>query len=380
MTQRRRGHGEGSIYKRSDGRWAAAVDLGTRVGKRRRKTVYGKSQADVIRKVDAVRQDLRQGKPIPIGRVKVGDWLAEWLKDCVKPRVRPSTYGSYEVTVRLHISPYLGDVVLTDLRARDIERWLAELAENGVKRRNCRYARVVLRAALEKAVKEGCVATNQVKLTDAPPKSEFKPNTLTPDQVETLLAVAGNERLGQLFALAVACGLRQGEVLGLQWSNVNLAARELHVCKQLQRHDKGLVLVEPKSESSVRMVPLTEVALDALTRQRAQQREERMRAGGEWQISDFVFTSPVGAPLSRYYVHEVFKRLLRQASLPSIRFHDLRHTCATLFVSRDVPLNTVSAIMGHSSIQITADLYAHVLGSMKHDAARKMDQALVGNR
>ena len=211
-----------------------------------------------------------------------------------------------------------------------------------------------------------------------PPRAPRPERTaLAPDQVRVLLDAARGERLEALYVVAVTTGMRQGELLALRWQDVDLDAAAVRVRATLSATKDGFEFAEPKSARSRRQLTLTHAAVTALRRHRTTQLEERLRAGASWTDHDLAFASEVGGPLDGSNVlRRSFYPLLRRAGLPRVRFHDLRHSAATLMLSRGVPLKIVSEILGHSQISITADTYMHVTPGMQREAAAAVDVAL----
>lgn len=377
MTKKR-GQGEGNIYKRTDGRWAARVSVGYRNGKRSRRWVYGKTRADVANKLRALIVAHQDGTLVAPGRETVAQFLTRWLEDSAKSKLRPRTYASYSQVVRLHIEPNLGRVPLQRLAPHHVQRWLNDLQKAGLSPRTCQYARAILRSALGQALRWGVVSRNVATLVESPRVAKHEIHPLDPDQARALLEAVRTHRLGGLFTVALALGLRQGEALGLRWDAVDFRAGVLHVRAALQRVGKDWQLVEPKSERSRRAVALPRVAIVALRAHRVRQKKERLLAGGDWQDTGLVFTTRTGGPLDPINVTKTFKRLLRQAGVPEVRFHDLRHTAATFLLAQGVDARTIMETLGHSQISLTLDTYSHVLPTLQRDAADRMNRILTG--
>lgn len=369
----RRGTGEGSIYKRSDGRWVAVVHVGyDSQGRRRRKSIYGTTRSAVAARLAAALRTRQQGLELPPERQTVGPFLMEWLED-VRPSVRPMTYRSYEGIVRVHLVPSLGRHRLVDLTPRQVQAFLAAKTASGLAPRSVERIRAVLRQALNRGLRWGLVARNVATLTDPPRAKEPDRRFLSPSEGRQLLDSMEDDRLACLWTVALAIGLRQGEALGLQWSDIDLDDGSVTVRHALQRVDSQLRLVEPKSASAFRSIPLPSVALAGLRGHRARQMRERLVAGAAWRDSDFVFTTTIGTPLDSRNVTRLFQRRLERAGLPRMRFHDLRHSCASLLLAQGVPARVVMEILGHSQISLTMNTYAHVLPSLQRDAAELMD-------
>jgi integrase len=370
---RKRNAGEGSIFQRTDGRWCAQLDLGWHNGKRLRKYAYGATAGEVQDSLLKARSDRAAGLPVAVERQTVGQYLADWLNNTVKASVRPRTYVSYEQVVRSYLIPDLGRLPLLKLAPQHVRAMLnRRLTEGNLSPRSVAYIRVVLRAALNQARKWNLVARNVAELVESPRARRFEIKPLAPEQARQLLDAVKGSQLEALYAVALACGLRMGEMLGLRWQDVDLEAGRLAVRQAIQRQrGAGLIAVEPKTERSRRTIDFPAPLVAALKAHRVRQLEERLAAGSRWQDGGFVFTSGVGTPIEPRNLHRSFKAVLRKAGLPDARFHDLRHSAASLMLAQAVPLRVVMEVLGHSSISLTADTYSHVMPSLVRDATEK---------
>ncbi len=375
----RRGHGEGTIYRReSDGKWCTAVDLGWVNGKRKRKVIYGKTRKEVAEKLKVALRDQQQGLPVAVERQMVGTFLARWLADVAKPNVRPKTYTSYADTVRLHLIPTLGRIELSKLQPQDVTALLTAKLRAGLSPRSVRYIRAILGLVLGQALKWGLVARNVVALTDPPKAERHEITPFAPDEARRFLAVTRGERLHALYAVALALGIRQVEALGLRWRDVDLDGGTIRISKQLQRVDGKQTLVEPKTAKSRRTISLPDEIVAVLKAHRVRQLEERLQAGDHWQGEDWglVFASPIGTPLEPSNILKQYKALLAKTGLPPARFHDLRHSCASLLLAQGVHPKVVQEILGHSQISMTLDIYSHLMPNAQRDAAALMNRLL----
>ena len=373
----RRGRGEGSITKRNDGRWMARVDLGWQDGKRRRKTIYGRTKRDVQEKLREVLHRTDHGMA-PVGEQEtVGTFLRRWL-EVRKTGIRPRTYESYEQVVRTHVLPSLERFRLAKLTPLDVSTWMNARLAAGVGARTVLYARTVLRAALNQALRWELVTRNVAALTDPPRHRPRQIEPLTSEQAKTLLSALAGHRLEALFTVAVGLGLRRGEALGLSWDAVDLDAGVLTVRRTLERAGAEPRFGEPKSARGNRTIMLPRLVADALYAHRKRQLEERLSAGAQWRDSGLVFTTPDGGALDGRNLNRLFKMILRRAGLPDIRYHDLRHTAATLLLAQGVDVRTIMETLGHSQIGMTLNTYAHVVPALQREAAAKMDQILGG--
>lgn len=377
MTSRR-GSGEGSIQQRKNGTWSAVVDLGWKNGKRTRKTVYGKTRKEVAHKLTDLLKTRKDGLPIPVGTETVEAFLLRWL-EAAKPTIRPRTWQRYEEYVRLHAVPALGRVRLVNLAPHHLQLLYSERLTTGCSPQTVVHLHRVLHRALGQAVRWGAVARNVTELVDPPRVSRKEMRALSPDEARRLLDAAGGTRFEALYTVAVTTGMRQGELLGLRWQNVDLDTRKLHVVGSLQNMTgEGWKIVEPKTARSRRLVVLSELGTQSLRRHRATQAETRLRRGDAWEDNDLVFSNSFGRPINpQYLLNRSLRPLLAKANLPKVRFHDLRHTAASLLLDQGIHPKIVSEMLGHSTVAITLDLYSHVTPSMQAQAADALD-ALLG--
>jgi len=369
---------------RSDGRWAASLTVGYEGGRRIRRTLYGKTQAVVRERLQQAREDVRHGVAPAPQRLTVGDYLEAWLRD-TEPNVRPLTFASYADLARRHIIPRLGRIPLGKLTAQHVADLLADRLAFGLSTRSVQYVHAVLRQALNQAVRRDLVVRNVATLVDPPRVRRPEIRPLSPEQARILLTASRVERLEALYTVAVATGLRQGEALGLRWSDVDLDAGILRVNFSLQRVPKAkrvgkgphYVLAEPKTARSRRAIHLPAVVTAALREHRLRQVAERLAAGAAWQEEwDLVFCSTIGTPCDSRNIAHQFQSLLDRAGLPRTRFHDLRHSAATFMLAQGVPMRVIMEVLGHSQIALTMNLYSHVMPSMQRDAADRMDAPL----
>ena len=370
----RRSRGEGSITKRSDGRWMAQADLGWQDGKRRRKTLYGRTKREVQDKLRDTLHRKEHGLPPVPEQETVGVFLHRWLENR-QSRVRRRTLERYQQIVRAHLLPSLGRIRLAKLTPQDVVACLRRVEADG-SAYSARGAREILRTALNQAVRWELVSRNVAALTDAPRHRTRQIEPLTPAQATTLLAAVADHRLEALITITVGLGLRQGEALGLRWEDVDLEADVLSVRQTLERGGSEPRFGEPKTARSRRTINMPGIVAEALRRHRTRQLEERLVAGGRWRESGLVFTTTIGTAIHRSGLHKDFKAILRAAALPNIRYHDLRHTAATLLLAQGVAPRTIMETLGHSQISLTMNTYAHVMPALQREAAAKMDAIL----
>jgi integrase len=364
-------HGQGSLYRRSsDGLWCGAIRT-----EGFNKIVYAKTRNQAARKLRALAAS-RRADLLPPTLPLLGDFLAEWLEQSVKPRLRPLTYRCYGNCVRNHIKPALGQVRIDQLGPRDLQMLMDLKLSEGLSAKSVIHIHQVVRSALNQAMRWGLLARNVATLV-VPPRNN--PPTLQPfnpaDAKRFLLSIR-EHRFRALFIVSLALGLRQGEVLGLQWRDIDFERNTLTVRHQQQRLEGTLQLVEPKTAKSRRTLAMPPLVVDALREHRSRQLDERSTAAAAWTDSGRVFTSKTGAPLDRSGVISAFHKALADAGLPRMRFHDLRHSCATLLLVQGVSPRVVMDVLGHTEIWMTMDLYSHVLPPLQRDAADRMEQLL----
>ncbi|MDP6549172.1 MAG: tyrosine-type recombinase/integrase [Dehalococcoidia bacterium] len=374
----RRGNNEGSIYKRADGRWAAVVSLGWQDGGRKRKTFYGRTRREVQEQLTIALRAHLQGLPVASERLSLGRFLDSWLVDSVKATVRPRTLQSYTELVRIHLGPGLGRIPLSKLTPQDVQRLINRKLAAGLSPRRVQYIHAVLRRALSQAEKWGLVARNVAKLVNAPRVVQAEIDPFTPGEARAFIQAIRGERLEALYALAITTGMRQAELLGLFWSDVDLDKRELAIRTTLQRINGEFQFLEPKTARSHRILALPDMVVESLRAHKGRQIGEKLQVGPDWEELDLVFTAPNGGPLSDRVVRTRFYRILEAAGLRRQRFHDLRHSCASLMIAQGVQSREVMETLGHSTIVMTLNRYGHIFPNARRETAEKMGQILSG--
>jgi integrase len=373
---KKRGNGEGSIYRRTDGRWVGQYLVHTAKGPKYR-YLYGKTRAVVAEKLTKAMADRDSGLIFDAGKMTVGEYLDRWLSDSVKGTVRTSTYERNEEIVRLHIKPSLGRVGLKKLTPAHVRGLYRERLDSGLAPATVRRIHSTLYKALSQAVSDAIVPRNAAHVkAPRPAPEEIRP--LSEDEARAFLDAArqSGERFEALYVLAITTGLRRGELLGLRWDDLDLELGTLRVGRALMREGGRHTLGETKTKRGRRQINLTPRTLNALKAHRKKQLEEKMKRAGLYKDHGLIFASGVGTPVNpENLIKRSFKPLLKKAGLPEIRFHDLRHTCATLLLSRGVHPKLVQELLGHATIAMTLDTYSHYLPSMGDQAAGAMGNA-----
>ncbi|MFB7195443.1 tyrosine-type recombinase/integrase [Streptomyces sp. NPDC056240] len=375
-TQRKRNpNGAGTITKRKDGRYQAAVYVLQPDGTRARKFAYGKSWEEC----DAKRRDLldkvASGVPVPTKSAKLADWLQYWLDNVIKPRRKRTTYAKYEVHVRLYLVPMLGTKRLEALSVADVRRFLNRL-EREASAATAKESHKVLRSALSAACREELITRNVVSLVEPPQVESRDLSPWSLDETLDFLTAARKDPLYAAFMLAIALGFRRGEIVGLRWQDVDLDKRVIRVRKQRQRVGGEVYDDDPKGRRRKQALPIPAICVAPLRWQRLRQAALRERAGDRWAESDYVFTTRTGRPIEPRNVYRSFTRVAGNAGLRVIRLHDARHGTATLLTAAGVAPRVVMEILGHSQIAVTMNVYTHVVQDTQREAVSHMDRLL----
>ena len=384
--KRSRANGDGDVFPRKNKAGRITSYRGAYVGRDgKRRYISGKTKTEAREALAAARANAAGGVVLDAGKLTVAEYLEQWLSDCLTPlvdsgKMEHSTYVRYAGIVDRHLSPTLGRKKLRDLTRTEVRALYAAKGEE-LSARSVDYIHVTLQKALSQAMRDDLIPRNVA--TGERPRSSRKREeikALSSEQARALLTTASEagERNEALYVVAVHTGLRQGELLGLKWTDVDLASRRLSVRRALKVTDHGLDFGPPKNNASRRSVPLSKTAVAALRAHRTRQNEERLRLGDLWQDYNLVFPNRVGKPLDHgnLYYRE-YKPLLQRVGLgdEGFTFHSLRHTFATeLFSQRKRP-KIIQSLLGHSSITQTMDTYSHLLDDVDDDEIGGLDEA-----
>jgi integrase len=371
----KRANGEGHVRKRADGRWEAMVTLPA--GKR--KSFYRKTRAEASAALTIALRDLGQGMPIVAEKQTVGEYLTSWL-DGAAYSLAPRSITRYRGHIEHTLQPALGRIRLAKLSPQQVQALYARKLEEGAAPGSVRQLHAVLRRALGEAHRIGLVPRNVATLVKVPKPIRHDMQVLSPDEARILLAAVEGDRLEALYVLALTTGMRIGELLALRWTDVDLQTKTpaVHVRATLRYKNADTYFFEPpKTPKSRRRIGLSSTALEALRCHRTRQLEERLAVGVVWRDEDLVFCTPIGTALCGNHLSDRdFQAVLKRAGVPRVRFHDLRHTCATLLLRRGVHPKVVSELLGHSTVTMTLDRYSHVLPDMQQAAMEAIDGIL----
>jgi len=370
--KRERGvRGKGSVHRRPDGTWCASFSTHALKipSKNKRAYFYGQSRAEVVARMDEAIALAKRGAFVPGNDVTIGRLMVEWLEDVMRSRLRVTTYSHYKRTIEKHIAPRIGTRHVNDVRPPDFRVLYARMEKDGISPRVRHQAHKLLRGAFRYALREGTIAVDPTAAVTAPVYRAERRMPLTEREVQKLIAAARGTPHEALIVVALATGARQGELLALQWDDVDLARGTISIRRSLANVDGKLILQEPKTESSRRSIAIGSNVVAALKAHRMTLLARGLRA------SAWVFPNEAGGPMDkRGLMRRIWYPLLERARVRRVRFHDLRHTAASLMLLNGVHPRVVQERLGHASIAITMDLYSHVAPSLQREAADQVDR------
>ena len=373
---KKRANGEGNIRKRKDGRWEGRYTAGVdpETGKPIAKSVLARTQRECKEKLQKAMEELEKIDITKRRDYTVGEWAQLWYENYTRPSVRASTAAYYKNYIDQHIVPRIGDIKLTALTTLQIQKFYNETKVHGrvqryekmddlsLSNKTIRGLHTMLRQCLEQAVTERLIPHNPANGCRLPKKEKKKMQIIPPEKIRDYLKAAEEWGVLPMFYLELSTGLRRGELVALLWSDLNLQTKTLTVSKSVSRGKGELVVTEPKTENSVREIYLSDEAIRLLVEDRKNH-----------PFSPYMFPSPITRemyhPDSIVNLHKI---ILKDAGLPHIRFHDLRHSCASLLLANGVPLKQIQDWLGHSDFSTTANIYAHLDYSSKLSSAQAM--------
>lgn len=366
MARRQRG-----VTHRKDGRWQAKFKV-EETGKY--KYLYADTEKEVNEKLEEAKFQQKQGT-LAIGpQQTVKQFLEYWLEDVEKPTIRLSTYVNNRTLIHKHLIPGLGHHKLQKLTTQHVQSFYAKKLKDRTSASRIRQMHGVLHKALTHAKRLKLVGSNVAEDVQLPKCEQYDAPVLMPEQAQLLLQKARERNLEVLLALAVATGMRKGEILALRWSDIDLIKGTLQVSRTLNYVGKyHFIEGKPKTRSSERTILLPSFLLDQLRAHNILEVERRLKVSDAWVDRDLVFSNAIGDFINPRTLLNWFYRLLEDAGLPRMHFHDLRHSAATILISQGVPANMVQELLGHSDVAITLGIYGSVVSSMRKEAADKMD-------
>ena len=370
-------------YNDDRGRWETRVTVGydPTSGRQRRRLIVGRTKGHVRDQLRQIQRSLDDGIDVTNDKRTVAAFMADWLADVLPGTVSDGTVDNYTSVTDHYIVPAIGSIRLKALKPSDVQSMLTGMADRGLSGNTQRLARSILRRALRLAERDGIVPRNVASLVDGPRLNTPMGRTMTPEQARAVLAGSADHRLGAAWAVMLTTGLRRGELLGLGWDDVDTEARTITVHRNLTRRTGvGLVVSTPKTKTSARVVHLPDAAVVALRAHRKRMATERLALGSAWPDAplgvDFVFRSPVGTPVDPANFTKATYAMTTELLGDRWSPHEFRDTAASLLFAQAVPLKTVSEVLGHSSISVTADVYTHLLDGAGRSAADAMNSVV----
>lgn len=371
-----RANGEGSVWKRKDGRWCAGAYVPVAGGGVRRVYAYGRTRQDANRKLRELLDRTEKHIPVAPASLTVASYLEDWLVH-IRQHVRPTTYAGYESNVRLHLSPRIGRKKLVQLGPREVRTMIDDMRASGMKPRSIQYVHATLRNALEHAYREEVVSRNVARLVRIEQPTKLKPTEpMTVDEARAFLDAVRTHRLYAMWTVILMLGLRRSEVCGLRWEHIDFAAGTLRVAQSVQRVEGQLQVMPTKSKRSNRTVPLPSRCRYALAEHHARLQRRDGRIGIPGRPSGYVFGTTTGTPLEPRNLTRMFRALCEANGIRVVRLHDLRHTCVSLLLAQGVHPRVVMEIVGHSAIEMTMNVYGHVNLDTQRQALDDLDSGL----
>lgn len=370
----KRGNKEGTIYKKSNGKWRAQLSLGGR-----RLSFTASTHAEARDWLRTTSNQIDVGLTFKASKITFGEFLNEWLAS-VRQRRAVTTAYSYEQLTRTYIQPALGKIKLRELSPTIIQHFYNSRVSEGTGLRTVQKSHTVIHASLNAALKMGLIGRNPADATQPPKPVQKEMRFFTPNQARKFLEKTrqAGDRNYALYFVAMATGMREGELLGLRWENIDLENEVLNVTHTLIRlPGGGLKLTRPKTKTSVRSIRLGKQTVLVLKEQRVRLQGERKAAGVLWHDTGHVFPSTIGTPTDPSNLLRQFRHALKITNAPKLRFHDLRHTAAALMLNNGVDVLIASRLLGHAKPSITLDVYGHLIPSVQAEAAEILERLIL---
>jgi integrase len=380
-------NGEGTVYKRPDGRWCGQVSYGkdSISGNVKRQTFYGSTKAEVLAKMDEAKHNLSMGIFVEPSKIKFCNFFTFWLDEFKQNAVKESTYSLYKSIGRLYIIPDIGDIPLQEINTELIQQKINEYHRQGKSASIIKTIKILIYSSLKQAVKNGRLNRNPAENIALPKQNKKEMSILTLNEQQQFIKALEGDRLRALYLIAIGTGIREGELLALRWKNVNLESGTINIIETLLRikdysadakKKTKLVVQEPKTKASNRTVPIPDSVLVEIKNHRKLQLQERLKAGEAYADNDLVFCNEVGQPIEPSYLRVMYYRILEKAKIKHKNFHTLRHTFASRMLESNVQGKVVQELLGHGSISMTLDIYSHLLPETKKNSIQQIDHLL----
>lgn len=370
--------GAGSIRQRPDGSWEGRVSVGTDpgTGKPIRRSIYGSTQAEVRKKITAILREVDNGTYQAPDKTTVSEWLDTWMKTFCVTKVKPLTYSTYETVIKTHIKPSIGAVKLQAVKGLHVQRLYNGMTEKGLSAKTVKNTAAILHKAFSVALKQGMMQVNPCDAAELPKAQHKEIKPFTDAEIPRFLEAIDAHPMRNVYALCLFAGLREGEALGLSWSQVDFKSGRITVSQQLQREKRkgGVYYIADTTKSGKpRTIEPPPIAFEYLQMERVKQLERRLAAGPLWDNpDDLVFTDGMGKHLAIHTFYKHFKKIAESIGRPDARPHDLRHTAATVAIAAGSDIKSVQDLLGHATASFTLNVYAHTSEQMMRDTASRM--------
>lgn len=370
----------GHIRKRGS-TYSIVVDVGLdENGKRKQKWISGfKTKKEAEAALAELINEVESGTFIMSNNVKVDKFLKYWLDNYAKPNLSPTTVYGYEIIIEKHLTPFFKDIELQKLRPIDLQQYFINKKDELSGKTLLQHYRV-LHKALNFAFKNKLIKDNPIEYVDPPKPNKYHAKVLSLEEIKRLLECLKGSDLEVIINVALALGLRRGELLGLKWSDINFDEETVTIRNNLVRAGSELIIKTPKSDSSNRTLKISKNIIDMLKKHKVKQNEIKLQLGENYKNNDLVFCNKDGSMINPSTFSHIFSDFLKKNNLPQIRLHDLRHTNATLMLKSNISPKVAGNRLGHSTVTITLDLYSHVLTDMDKEAAQKIDNIIYGRQ
>lgn len=366
-------------FRKRGKKWSFTIDIGRdlETGKRKQKTLSGfntkkeaeKSCAEMITQIE-------NGLYVDVSKGTIKEFILQWMDTHAKQTLRESTFDVYKWIIDSHIIPGIGMITMDKITTLDIQKFLNKKKVDGLSSEYIKKMYNILHGSFEKAVVWGLIQKNIVSAAE-PPRSESKDiNTWNIEQASSFLEHTKGEFFHIAYVIAIYTGMRKGEILGLRWKDIDMEASRLSIRQTIYRTRVGLIFQEPKTKSSKRVVALPDIVIQSLKKQKHEQNKWKIQLGPAFLDHDLVVTNYEGKPVDPRNLTRHFTKMIKECELPKIRFHDLRHTHATIMLQLGEHPKVVSERLGHSRVAITMDTYSHVTPDMQKEASDKFAAAI----
>lgn len=379
----KRGNGEGSVCRRPDGRWQGSITIGRDDrGRLIRKYFYAKTRKETSEKLNRAIEELRDNRFInKSDNPTVEQWCHEWLWSYKRNSVKQKTFDQYETILRTHIIPDIGDIRLDDLKTMHIQRIINKMHDSGLSHRTIEVMKIVMHAALKQAQRNKLVGENVCENVVLPRKQPKRIRVLNEDEQTKLIAALKDNYIGRGLLFALYTGMRRGEVLALKWSDYDKNEKTISITKALSRvrtYNKDgnktmLTVTTPKTDTSIRTVPLIDKAVELLAEHKRRQERYMELVGDYYTDNDLIFSSSRGDYLDPGNFNRKLNKTVKKIGIPRISPHVLRHSFATRGLEAEVSLKAMQELLGHSSITVTGDIYTHILKEQKRKEISKLN-------